>query len=68
VVERIAHADSLGFFAALVFRLLARGEGLPGERSIVLYDRLVFPLSRLLDRVTGGLIGKNLFVVARAPL
>jgi len=68
VVERIAHADSLGFFAALVFRLLARGEGLPGERSIVLYDRLVFPLSRLLDRVTGGLIGKNLFAVARAPL
>lgn len=66
-VQRIAHADSLGFFAALAFRMLAGADGMPGRNAVVLFDRWVFPLSRLLDRASAGLFGKNLHALARVP-
>jgi SAM-dependent methyltransferase len=65
-VETARYADSLGFFAALAFRLL-RGES-SGELNpahIKLYDRVAFPLSRALDAMTWPLLGKNVIVLAR---
>jgi len=35
------------------------------QRTLIAYDRWVFPLSRLLDRAVGRWFGKNLRVVAR---
>jgi SAM-dependent methyltransferase len=67
VVERIAFADSLGFFAALAYRLFARGTGELTPASVGLYDRWIFPLSRQLDRLCSGWFGKNLLAVARVP-
>jgi hypothetical protein len=63
---RVLHSeyvDSVGFAASLVYRLLHR-DGTVSARSVLLYDRFAFPASRVLDRVTGGLVGKNLLVVA----
>lgn len=65
-VERIAYADSLGFFAALAYRLFARGTGELNPASVALYDRWAFPLSRALDRLVDRWFGKNLLAVARA--
>ena len=63
-VESIRYADSLGFFAALVYKG-RRGER--GELSVAAvraYDRLVFPLSRCLDRIgLCRLFGKNIVAV-----
>jgi SAM-dependent methyltransferase len=61
------YGDSLGFFAALVFKLLDRGSGDVSMGSIRLYDRLVFPLSRRLDWLFSGWFGKNLCLVAEKP-
>ncbi len=61
------YVDSLGFFAALLYRLLDRGAGDINRRALVIYDRYVFPLSRALDRLTGRLFGKNLLLIARKP-
>jgi hypothetical protein len=58
------YCDSIGFFAALAFKGIDRKDGTIGEGSLVLYDRFVFPLSRVLDRGSAGLFGKNLLVVA----
>jgi SAM-dependent methyltransferase len=65
VVERVAYADSLGFFAALAYRLLSTGTGELTPSSVALYDRWVFPLSRMLDGVVDRWFGKNLLAVAR---
>jgi len=65
IVERIAYHDSLGFAAALLFKLLDNDSGMLNRRALVLYDRCVFPASRLLDPVCGRWFGKNLLVVAR---
>lgn len=66
-VDTIRYTDSLGFLAALVYRLIGPDDGTLSRRSLVAYDRLAFPLSRRLDRVVGPYVGKNLLAVARAP-
>lgn len=62
VVIRSRYADCLGFFAALLFGRSAKAEISP--RSIWIYDRLLFPVSKFLDPVLGHFFGKNLKVVA----
>jgi SAM-dependent methyltransferase len=64
-IERVGYVDSLGFFAWLLMKCLPKKkEGLnPG--AVAFYDRYGFPLSRLIDRITGGVIGKNLLLVAK---
>lgn len=58
------YADSLGFLAALLYRALGRDDGGINRRALKLYDRFVFPLSRLLDRAVGRLFGKNVMLTA----
>jgi SAM-dependent methyltransferase len=65
IPERTRHADSLGFFAALLFGRRAEAE--LSRRSIRLYDRFLFPVSRFLDPVLGHFFGKNLAVMCRKP-
>jgi SAM-dependent methyltransferase len=58
------YADSLGLFATLAYKLVGSAGGDLDRRSIVAFDRLVFPVSRLLDRAVDRLWGKNAYVVA----
>ena len=61
-VNNIEFADSLGFLFALLYRLL--GSKNPPRPAIVkIYDKLVFPISKNLDRLTSRVIGKNLWAV-----
>jgi SAM-dependent methyltransferase len=62
-VLRSEYVDSVGFAASLVYRLLRR-DGTVTSHSVQLYDRFAFPVSRVLDRATRRLVGKNLLVVA----
>ncbi|MBI3710953.1 MAG: class I SAM-dependent methyltransferase, partial [Proteobacteria bacterium] len=62
-----SYRDSLGFFAGLAFRVVDPGTGRLGPAGVRLYDRLVFPLSRLCDHLCGRWFGKNLFIVACRP-
>jgi len=63
-IRTARYIDSLGFLAALVYKLVERGDGNLSPKSVELYDRFVFPLSLVIDRLTGGRFGKNLLVVA----
>jgi SAM-dependent methyltransferase len=64
-VERAHYADSLGFFAALLFGRSKTAE--LTAKSIAFYDRVLFPVSRLLDPLLGLFFGKNLAVTCRKP-
>lgn len=62
------YVDSLGFFAWLGTRIFGyrTRTGLGSDRSLALYDRWLYPLSRLLDRLgLRHVFGKNLLLVAR---
>jgi SAM-dependent methyltransferase len=65
ILERTRYADCLGFFAALLFGCRAAAEAEISPRSIWLYDRLLFPVSRFLDPVLGHFFGKNLAITCR---
>jgi SAM-dependent methyltransferase len=63
-IEYIRHFDFAGFFVSYLYKLLA-GSGEINPRQVIFYDRFIFPLSRILDIVTGGrLVGKNIMLEA----
>jgi SAM-dependent methyltransferase len=60
--------DSLGFFAWLATRIFGyrAGADLGDDRSLMFYDKWLYPVSRRLDRLgLRHLFGKNILVVAR---
>lgn len=67
-VDKIQYVDSLGFPASLLLRFMgykSRGN-IGGLASLRIYDKLIFPISRLLDSLgLKHLFGKNLIVHAR---
>lgn len=63
-VSELRYADSLGFLATLCFRFFGPADGTLNVRAIATYDAIVFPISTLLDRLTGRFFGKNLLMVA----
>ena len=67
-VEQVRYADSLGFMAALVFRLLNRNASTLTAAAISFYDRWLFAPSRVLDKLFGRWFGKNVYVLCRKRL
>ena len=64
-IEKLQYVDSLGFIAALTFRLLRKDSTSLTAKSIAWYDKWVFPLSRVLDVLFHQFLGKNVFVICR---
>ena len=62
-IERVAYADSVGFFATLAFKAIGNKDGNVSIGALKLYDRLIFPISRALDLVTQRWFGKNLLLI-----
>lgn len=60
----IHYVDPLGFFAALLYKIIDRGNGSVSEAGIKLFDKFVFPLSLLIQPLTKRVFGKNLVAIA----
>jgi methyltransferase family protein len=56
--------DCTGFFASLANKLLLSA-ALPSERQIAVWDKLLVPISRILDRGIGYSFGKTIVAVWR---
>ena len=66
-VNSVLYADALGFFATLVYKWTDRSAGHINPRALKLYDRVVFPVSRLLDVLgVSRLLGKNVYALVTA--
>jgi SAM-dependent methyltransferase len=61
------YVDSLGFLAALAYRVVGNDDGTIDRRALRTYDRYVFPASRVLDRLVGRWFGKNVLLTAEKP-
>ena len=64
-VVRAEYVDSLGFFASLLYRVIGSKTGSVNEKTLMLYDRFIFPISRLLDVMFKGFLGKNVMVFCK---
>ena len=56
------YLDSVGLCAALANRLLLR-QSLPTLKQILFWDRTIIPVSRALDPLLGGALGKTVIGV-----
>ncbi len=63
-VQRSRYADSLGFLATILYKIIGNTSGDVNVRALITYDRLIFPLSRIVDILLGSFIGKNVLLVA----
>lgn len=63
-VDHVRYFDSIGFFSALAYRFLGPEHGDLSSASLATYDRWVFPLSAVADRLLSCCLGKNLMVRA----
>ncbi len=63
-VDDARYVDSLGFFAALLFRAIGNESGDINRTPLIVYDRLLFPLSRVADLALHPILGKNLLLRA----
>jgi SAM-dependent methyltransferase len=63
-VKEARYVDSVGFIASLVFKYIGSKDGSLNRNAVILFDRLAFPVSLLLDLATKKLFGKNLLTVA----
>jgi SAM-dependent methyltransferase len=62
-VETCRFVDSLGVVATLLFKIFGSRSGTPSSSSVAIYDRFIFPVSLLVDRIAGRWFGKNLLLV-----
>lgn len=64
-VDVCYYVDSLGFFAAWLFKYIGKKDGSVSMGAVRVFDILVFPLSRCLDWIARPFFGKNLLLVAQ---
>lgn len=70
IVEECFWNDSLGIIASIFLKMFGfKGKlGLGNRKSLIFYDRVIYPVSRILDKVLmRRIIGKNLFLFAVNP-
>lgn len=63
-IDSLYYADPLGFFAALVYKIFDKGDGVISPLGVKIFDRFVFPISLLLQPLTRHLFGKNVVAIA----
>ena len=64
-VKRVYYVDSIGFFGSLVIRLFGWNtkDGIGSKKSLVFYDRFIFPISIFFDKVGfKHFLGKNIYI------
>ncbi len=67
-VETTAYRDSLGWVAALGWRLRPmRGDAMVSKDAVAVYDRWLYPVSAVLDRAVGAAFGKNAICTGTKP-
>jgi len=64
-IEVCHYVDSLGFLAALLFKILGKKDGSISTAAVKIFDAFIFPLSRALDVFLKPFFGKNLLLVAQ---
>jgi len=66
-ITELRYADSIGFFAALIYKILKKEDGAININILKFYDGWIFPISKFLDIFTNQIFGKNVYVRAVKP-
>lgn len=64
-VGKSHYVDSIGYLVTLVYKMVGDDSGDVNKRALRIYDRFLFPLNLIFDKVMGSFIGKNIFLIAK---
>ena len=57
------YVDFAGYFITLLFKFIGNKNGTISPLSIKIFDKIIFPISLFLDKVTfGKILGKNIII------
>jgi SAM-dependent methyltransferase len=59
------YCDPIGYAAAYIYKLVGGDSGVISPRSVKFYDRIAFPISKLIEPIFRNAFGKNVVLVAR---
>jgi SAM-dependent methyltransferase len=59
------YCDSVGFLLSILFQIIGNKEGEPTATSLLIFDRCLLPISKVLDLVFRNKFGKNLFAAVK---
>lgn len=63
-INKLSYADFAGFFVTLLYKIIGNNQGDISSKSLLFYDKLIFPISRFFDKLTfGKFLGKNIYIV-----
>jgi len=65
-VEKLAYLDAAGMLVSAANRLLLR-RSMPAAWHILAWDRLGVPVSRMVDPIFAGRVGKSVLGIWRKP-
>lgn len=63
-IKKCRYVDSLGFFVTLLYKLIGNKNGKISKNSILVYDRVIFPVSLVLDKLFSKFFGKNIYLLS----
>jgi SAM-dependent methyltransferase len=63
-IVTLQYCDPIGFGAALAFKAVGNKSGVISPRSVKIYDRVAFPVSRIVEPASKHIVGKNVVLVA----
>lgn len=64
-IKKLFYVDSLGFFITLLYKLLGSKEGNIDKKSLIFYDKVIFPISQKADFLFNKFFGKNVYIVLK---
>lgn len=63
-IDKLGYADFAGYFVTLLYKVIGNNQGSISAKSLMFYDKVIFPISRFLDKLTfGKILGKNIYIV-----
>lgn len=57
-----SYVDSLGFFATLLYKYVGNKNGDINKKSLIFYDKVIFPISKVFDKLFSNCFGKNVYI------
>jgi SAM-dependent methyltransferase len=64
-IEKAHYCDPIGFFITLAYKTAGNKSGKITSNSVKLYDRVLFPVSRVMEKVTHPFFGKNALLIVK---
>ena len=67
VVEELYYADVLGYFVTRLFMAIGNDTDKINPFTLTVYDRVIFPIGQVIEKLMRVPVGKNVVGVARNP-